>query len=450
MNKEKQPQTSELRDFRTYTWRKDWIRPYESLYSAFRTFSKVNALPYSISMKLISDGRSRGFSPDRLTNLKELSCSRPSRNFHPFRAEEYVIQFFLSDTETDSFPNLNNKAIEILLSSEHRYCPECIKIGYHSWLYQYRPLRECPIHKIPLEEGPFINDQWADDIAYHPALQKIDTDPLKEYYEKNFDQIKTLKLFTTEDNQDGSVLVKSLSTSKISEIGDEIYSRKIDDEPEVKKLISKYFRTTWRKLYKNDPNVDLAEADYIIKAGFPETHLPDPENPLFSNTRVPLLQIYTTIMDLMFYNIDESEMIKELLERYQMAVIRRESSFQSSLRLISRLCTGLYDKLRITPAYVDLFLEQRQDSLPWEHLNESDWELVCIDDHIRYHWNELKKMAMEESWLQQENLSWRCKKDRIWNLLDRLHNLWYLMVEDSSGILHVYRYDESGKKSASK
>ena len=99
-------------------------------------------------------------------------------------------------------------------------------------------------------------------------------------------------------------------------------------------------------------------------------------------------------------------MIKKLLERYQMAVIRRESSFQSSLRLISRPCTGLYDKLRITPAYVDLFLEQRQDSLPWEHLNESDWELVCIDDHIRYHWNELKKMAMEESWLQQENLSW--------------------------------------------
>jgi len=142
-------------------------------------------------------------------------------------------------------------------------------------------------------------------------------------------------------------------------------------------------------------------------------------------------------------------MIKKLLERYQMAVIRRESSFQSSLRLISRPCTGLYDKLRITPAYVDLFLEQRQDSLPWEHLNESDWELVCIDDHIRYHWNELKKMAMEESWLQQENLSWRCKKDRIWNILDRLHNLWYLMVEDSSGILHVYRYDESGKMSAS-
>lgn len=32
--------------------------------------------------------------------------------------------------------------------------------------------------------------------------------------------------------------------------------------------ISKYFRAAWTKLYKNDPN---AEADYVIKAGFPET-----------------------------------------------------------------------------------------------------------------------------------------------------------------------------------
>lgn len=35
--------------------------------------------------------------------------------------------------------------------------------------------------------------------------------------------------------------------------------------------ISKYFRAAWTKLYKNDPNADPAEADYVIKAGFPET-----------------------------------------------------------------------------------------------------------------------------------------------------------------------------------
>ena len=35
--------------------------------------------------------------------------------------------------------------------------------------------------------------------------------------------------------------------------------------------ISKYFRAAWTKLYKNDPNPDPAEADYVIKAGFPET-----------------------------------------------------------------------------------------------------------------------------------------------------------------------------------
>jgi hypothetical protein len=29
--------------------------------------------------------------------------------------------------------------------------------------------------------------------------------------------------------------------------------------------ISKYFRAAWTKLYKNDPNADPAEADYVIK-----------------------------------------------------------------------------------------------------------------------------------------------------------------------------------------
>ena len=33
--------------------------------------------------------------------------------------------------------------------------------------------------------------------------------------------------------------------------------------------ISKYFRAAWTKLYKNDPNADPAEADYIIVAKVP-------------------------------------------------------------------------------------------------------------------------------------------------------------------------------------
>lgn len=434
MNKEKQPPANELRNIRSYTWRSEWVRPYESLYSVFRMFSKINVLPYTATMKIISS-KVVSFEPSKLDNLKNLSCSNANKDFQSYRREERVIQFFLSDKTTDSFPVFNQKAQQLLLSSKYRYCPECIKNGYHSWLYQYKPLKQCPIHKIPLEEGPFSIDLWAEGVSYHPALQNIDTVPLGKYYRKVFGKIKALKIFTPSNHKDGSALVKKLSNKGFFEAGEEIYTRRVGNEPEVKKVLSEHLCTAWKDLFENVPNKSSLELEFVLKAAFRETEHSQHCNPLYYETYAPLLQIYISIMELALDDLEDSEAIQDLFDFYRMAVDGKTYYSYINFYLIFHPSNGSWDEFRASPAYVDHFLEQRSDLMLSTRLNESDWELVCIDDHIKYQWNNLKRLwAGERSGNGQQKPSWE--------LIDKLHNIWYLMIVDFSDILHVYRYVE--------
>lgn len=431
MNTEKHEMFDQNRNIRNYTWRTKWIRPYESLYSALRMFMKINVVSYSTAIKILSKGHSLTFNFDNLSNLKELPCSNTNNILHYCLAEQRVIDFFALDAITAKFPYFNAKAREVLLSPRHRYCPKCIKKGYHSWLYQYRPLQMCPIHRIPFEEGNFLIDQWAAGLWYHPSLQNIDTDPINAFYNKTFDKIKKVRIFTMDnDTSNNNILLSNFLDKSFNEIGKEIYSRRVDKVLETKKLIYEQFNKNWIKLFReNEIYQDgyRTSADIILKQGFMETVGSKHKNPYYNETFVGLLQIYITTMELTLENTGATQEIKELLNEYLIAVYGIPYHNPLDFHLIFHPYNSDYDYLQKSPAFVNPFIEHRRER-EQSRLNENDWALICIDDHIKYQWHKFMQLVATDN--ETENYS---------EIIHKLHNVWYLIIEDTCDILHVYR-----------
>lgn len=87
------------------------------------------------------------------------------------------------EQEADKFPLFRNKeARDICITAKIRYCPECLKHGYHSWLFQYIAMRKCPIHHIDLIETYQFNDEPKHIMDCHPALQTINTEYMSNIY----------------------------------------------------------------------------------------------------------------------------------------------------------------------------------------------------------------------------------------------------------------------------
>ena len=436
MRVEKQhvPDTKQNKNRGNYTWRTEWIRPYESQYSAFRMFAKINAVTYPCAIKLLSDGCLSTFNYNQLSNLKERPCSISDSDSRHNQVEKLVIDFFSLDTVAEQIPHLNAKAREIFFSSRHRYCPECIKKGYHSWLYQYQPLLACPIHRIPLKEGDFQIDDWESSPAYHPALQTIDTHSIEEFYHKTLGDIKRFEVITVNSeplNHDS--LIRRFVNKNFHEIGTEIYHRSINREPNVKQLVSDRLRNIWRKFFNNEKEVYLCgytvSTDMILTYGFQELFGYTSENPYYYETSVGLIQSYIDIMELSFENINEPQPIQDLLYDYLTAVSGIPDHSPFDFHLIISPNSKRYNWVQSSSACIEPFWDMYNE-LQKVRLNKNDWVLACIDDHIRYQWDELKQFAT------QINIDRKNNREKIIHMLP---NIWYLITEDNSNMLHVYR-----------
>lgn len=117
-----------------YTWKSEWNIPYESIWGRIEKFRSVNALlPVQLD-KIIKIG---GYSFYTLFST-DLLIYRNQNYFVPQMSDVLRI-------DVDIFKNFTY--INGIFDTRIRYCPECIRNGYHSFLHQLTFFDKCFLHR---------------------------------------------------------------------------------------------------------------------------------------------------------------------------------------------------------------------------------------------------------------------------------------------------------------
>ena len=109
-----------------YTWKKEWVRPYESSFGILLNFCKVNAIGGSKALNLIWK-------------------ANPEKSY----LEIFVPEWYSKQAQFAL--NLEKVTGEAIMEQYLVYCPKCRENGYHSIFHQLYNMRVCPFHNIPLE-----------------------------------------------------------------------------------------------------------------------------------------------------------------------------------------------------------------------------------------------------------------------------------------------------------
>lgn len=124
------------------------MRPYESVYSILRNFCKVNVFQGSYAMKVLEV---RGYSTG-LPVPKIMMFSKATQNEYNY---EHLYDILLPEwykKQITSVTSLDIFVFSNVVKPTISYCPECAKENYHSFLFQFYHVKECPFHHIPLTE----------------------------------------------------------------------------------------------------------------------------------------------------------------------------------------------------------------------------------------------------------------------------------------------------------
>lgn len=132
-----------------YTWNKKWIWKYQSIWCTIERFKYSNELTENNFKKHIKS------SPRKITIFNSSSLYMSKYYFN----EKILIELFEKDvfeyiksSLKEVFGSLYNiYDIEKYMIKEWRFCPKCIKKGYHSIFHQLNFYDKCIYHDIPLE-----------------------------------------------------------------------------------------------------------------------------------------------------------------------------------------------------------------------------------------------------------------------------------------------------------
>lgn len=139
-----QPQSSEDNTYKfPGLWDKNWVRPYESIWSIFNTYKKVNVISSNaILMKSLGIRTSARTAHDRFLSYG-IFCNISS-NVNDF---DKIFSSFVPEwykTQLDEFTS--KRDISDFFTDKISYCPECMKNGYHSIFHQLKGIKRCPFH----------------------------------------------------------------------------------------------------------------------------------------------------------------------------------------------------------------------------------------------------------------------------------------------------------------
>lgn len=406
-------------DFTSYTWRKGWIKPCESLYSVFCMFERLNGFTTTGAFKIINKKNQIAIGPDFAQSFISSACNGVIETTHiSYRC---VAEFFSTgDDDIPSFPAMNAKARILLTDSCYVFCPKCHAIGYHSWIFQYRALKFCPIHSIPLESlTHFFLEKKVGVMDSHPMLYEIDTKKIEYIYHKLSLDAKRIDLITMNNCFNIREYGQSFQMEPLLNIGEEIYQRNERDYPDVEKEMSSRFRKVICEVSSIINRRWTEEHTQVILADTFDRNMRHKKNPSFQDTMAASLQVYITLMEIKLQH-REKNILDEIFDRYMCYV------------------QGVYDPLEFRRFYHPYSSEPyelkstanvKEIELTYINLatlNENDITLCAIDDHIRFQWAEYRKLVMEDHIDVDEAAK-------------RLPDVAYICITDADGILHVKR-----------
>lgn len=433
---------------RSYTWRESWIRPYESLYSVFNTFKRLNTFSDTNAIRALTNDPQCFAYAGILINTMYHSCLRANDRRYIYRTDRILIDAFASDKETSLFPRLDDAARPLLMSPRYKHCPECDKLGYHSWMFQYSLVRKCPIHNIPLIEGDNVDlNQLKNMIDKHPALNSIDTDPIDKVYNKTLKGIIAVQAIRLNSFYSG----KSLSKTPIKpllNIGEEIYCAKTDNTRNIRNEMSEKFMNLIFSLHdqlSENFRYDIAleenkeyhglyiNAKNILSTVFGDRPERTRDNPIFKNTFATDLQIYISFLELL--SEEKTNMI--LLSQYLCEIFAYQNPMD--FRRLFNPYSGILTWYNRTPAYIGSRILKGPEDFPT--LNENSLILSCIDDHVKYQWNYIKTHFAK--YIDEDSLKFKAAYTPGDNKLFKdLPHLMYLLIIDDGNIGHVLRLVE--------
>lgn len=405
-----------------YLWRKDWVRPYESLYSALRMFERLNSFVTSSAFSVIYGKKVFITNHDYLPPFLSAACNGIINS--KYNVCHHVAAFFSAGNKDTiaSFPQMNEEARQLLVASDYRFCPLCHAKGYHSWFYQYRGLKVCPIHHVPFESLQRCrDDKQVSVMDAHPLLYKIDTEPIEKACNNLSLNAKSIELFTMNAHFDIRAYGKMLGRTPLLNIGEEIYTRDSQNHLDVEKEMSSRFLNVIYKITTSlDDTYNELDAKQILEKTF-FRHGIYRNNPPFSETKAGCLQIYITLMELKLqYEQDDAwnEILSEAFDKYMYYVLGMDDyfSFRRFYHPYAKEAYNYHTLVYISSAFGD----------SRNCINDRDALLYAIDDHIRFQWERYRKLVIVEG--MDKN-----------NAINVLPAVAYLSITDDNGIIHLQR-----------
>lgn len=439
MNRHDQTQQSAkegIEPLRAFTWRKSWVRPYESLYSVYRTFTLVNIISDTTAPRVLTNGRTKAsVLSNHLYTMLSSTCvlEDENNNLDSYVTVSLFQKTFASEICTDKFPIfLNGDAKSICISPKIKYCPECLKSGYHSWMFQYAALKQCPIHHITLTESNNMPlNEKKDIMKCHPDLQNIDTKNIAETYHRVFKSIKKIQAFKINSIFDVSNILDKKTNKSLWKVGDEIYVGHEVAACNVRQKMVNLLKTLIFQLredyksmkrFSDDMEGNLETLiEYTFHDWNHKKHIS--QNPMISKTSAASLQVHLSLMDTAMKCRNDSSADKKLLYQYTQQVLSISGPL-GFYALYHPHATELW-LLKKTPAFIDTagFDEQ---IIPRSTLNENHILLRCIDDHVKFQWENFKALAEKYN-----------SDDRI--IGNKLPRVCYLVLTDENDLKHVIR-----------
>lgn len=126
-----------------YTWKKSFLLPYESLWGIVEKFKYFNVMPTIARMDCVR------WKSSTASYNKDYHCYCSCH----FNAEKLENHFLIAKNAFNILENIDIYPEEYLIDRKLKYCPVCIKYGYHSLYHQLIFIEECPVHQVKLRHS---------------------------------------------------------------------------------------------------------------------------------------------------------------------------------------------------------------------------------------------------------------------------------------------------------
>lgn len=124
-------------------WDKNWVRPYESMWSILNTYKKVNVISNNaMLMKSLGIRINAPIAHEYFLSYGIFCNISSTVNDFDNIFSNLVPEWYKAQLEEIT----SKRDISDFFTDKISYCPECAKNGYHSIFHQLKGIQKCPFH----------------------------------------------------------------------------------------------------------------------------------------------------------------------------------------------------------------------------------------------------------------------------------------------------------------